>query len=134
MHEQRQMCPCCGLHKESVQHFLLECPEYSSCRQHMFAALAGASPRALSLFQALSAAEQCWKLFDFDFWGGEGRAGLGLLSLAGRGQGLQCAQGGRVGAVGVIAGFVADAWIRRSGLLACPALNGRVTNGGNPVV
>ena len=36
--------------------------------------------------------------------------------------------------LGVIAGFVADAWIRRSGVLACSALNGRVTNGGNPEV
>ena len=131
-HKQRQMCPCCGLHEESEQHFLLECPEYSSGRQHMFAALAAASPRALSLFQTLPAAQQCWQLLHFDFWVGEGRAGAPFP--CGGGQGLHCQQGGKGGVVGVIAGFVADAWIRRSGLLACSALNGCVTNGGNPEV
>ena len=131
-HKQRQMCPCCGLHEESEQHFLLECPEYSSGRRHMFAALAAASPRALSLFQTLPAAQQCWQLLHFDFWVGEGRAGAPFP--CGGGQGLHCQQGGKGGVVGVIAGFVADAWIRRSGLLACSALNGCVTNGGNPEV
>ena len=132
MHEQRQKCPCCGLHKESVHHFLLECPEYSSCRQHMFAALAATSPHVLSTFQALPAAEQCWKLLDFSFWAGQGGDRVPVV-WHGMGACIERrAGGGEV--LGVIAGFVADAWIRRSGVLACSALNGRVTNGGNPEV
>jgi hypothetical protein len=133
---ERCVCPCCGLHAETMQHFLLECPAYAAQRQSMFAALARTSHK-MPVFETLPVAERCWKLMDFGFWGEGGDRAPVVRHGEGAGMGASRVVGGanRSEEVVVIAAFVADAWKHRSAhLLACSALNGRGTDGGNSEV
>ena len=91
----------------------------------------------MPVFETLPVAERCWKLMDFWFWG----EGGDRAPVVQHGEGAEMGASGVVGGVirseeiVVIAAFVADAWKHRSvHLLACSALNGRGTDGGNSEV
>jgi len=139
---ERRMCPSCGLHAETMQHFLLECPAYGAQRRSMLAFLSEVACDKMLEWESLPVVEQCWRLLDFEFFGGGGYgvpggdlaregAGMGASSASG------VARGGLVtrhGIVAAIAGFVADAWIHRSSRLHAPPSTGAGPNGGNSVV
>ena len=89
------------------------------------------------MFETLPVAERYWKLMDFGFWGEGGDRAPVVRHGEGAGMGASRVVGGAIRSeeVVVIAAFVADAWKHRSAhLLACSALNGRGTDGGNSEV
>jgi len=138
-HKQRQLCPCCMLHPETPEHFALHCSAHQEHRHALLSQLRTAAPHAMQVFDTLTAAKQLHALLSFDHgilgrdqvaeapeggattagdpaWGVQGRGGLGS------------------GGTGCIADFLLLAWKRRCSMLACSALNGRGTQGGDSVV
>jgi hypothetical protein len=143
----RERCPACNQATETAHHFLLECPVYAATRDAMMVVLQAHAPQHLAAIQSASP-ETAWRLLLADAVLGKGpplqRPRLllpngitcwmeqemqrhhlyGLQPLVQQPQQQQ-----QPSPMEAIATYVVDAWKMRSA-----ALNGRGTNGGDPMV
>jgi hypothetical protein len=154
----REKCPACKQAAETAHHFLLECPVYAATRVAMMDALRAHAPQQLAAVQSASP-ETAWRLLLADAMLGKGPIlqrhrplmphGItcwmeqqmqrhnhhGMQPLAQqplelqRQQQQQQQQRQWPSPMEAIATYVVDAWKMRSA-----ALNGRETNGGDPMV